>query len=370
MVVWVAARQPRSEGQAAATLRMALRPEETIRHYLDEHEGRVDAHIRHLLDSFGFAEAGDDALEAIEGALTEVGVRSEPALQEVPETGWLTLFVVEDEPELVSMSQPPEVASDGSTAPSEHPEAAEEELEPQRRRGRFRRPEPGQEGSEPRPRRGRRRFRKAEAVEAEPAAPIAQEEAIDEAVGDEELDSRTRLDSTLEAVGRDLALAYEGAAATTEALEALREVAERQVEELDAALSAAREGGPGASELEQHIGTLIEAEQGARAQVEAERGEVAGLSEQTMEAERHIATARDELMEALRLPEQQAEIERRLQTLGEAEQRTYELRETHAAEIEALAAATREAEQKVIRMRASVNEAASQPELRGELDQR
>jgi hypothetical protein len=88
-------------------------PETLIRRYLDEHGGRVDAHIRHLADSWDLKEIEDDDLEAIRGALAEVGVQTDPPLPARASSGRLTLYIEAngDQGDSVAVATEPEPPS-------------------------------------------------------------------------------------------------------------------------------------------------------------------------------------------------------------------------------------------------------------------
>src|SRR5919201_984411 len=78
------------------TARQWMKPEQLIRRYLDDHGGRVDAHVDHLLVSFQVDELTPEAETTIAGALAAVGVSPDHPLGRIGPDGRLSLRLSED----------------------------------------------------------------------------------------------------------------------------------------------------------------------------------------------------------------------------------------------------------------------------------
>jgi chromosome segregation ATPase len=319
------------------------RPEQIIRSYLESQEGPVEAHILHIKETFEIDDLSADNLARVASALDQASIGVEPPLSSVPADGKLMLTL-----------------RNGSPAPSSTngtDEAA---------RSRF--------AKQPRFPRRMRRAKPAKPVKVKQPAKLSEE-----AVAARELLKKALMEGTGGDRVREAMSALEGAAANPEdTLVAITDLlpkfgaeAERRLKESEEALKVARASREQVAErlagLDTGLGKLVERE-GTR----VENLDATGKSAQALakESEEKIAAARRALLEEITAQPWRADLKKRFDELGAASNKVLEARKQEVAQVSERKQQLSAASAKVVAAREAVEAALSDPNARGQLEER
>jgi chromosome segregation ATPase len=322
------------------------RPEQIIRSYLELQEGPVEAHILHIKETFEIDDLSGDNLARVANALEQASIGVDPPLSSVPADGKLMLTLRN------GSSAPPGTNGTDSTGRSRLAKQA-----------RF-------------PRRARRA--KAE----KPVKPVKVKQPAklsEEAVAARELLKKALMEGTGGDRVREAMSALEGAAANPEdTLVAITDLlpkfgaeAERRLKESEEALKVARASREQVAErlagLDTGLGKLVERE-GTR----VENPDATGKSAQALakESEEKIAAARRALLEEITAQPWRADLKKRFDELGAASNKVLEARKQEVAQVSERKQQLSAASAKVVAAREAVEAALSDPNARGQLEER
>lgn len=386
-------------------------PEKVIRRYLDEHGGCVDAHVRHLVDSWELREIGEDDLETIKGALAGVGVATEPPLPSVSSDGRLRLYIAEVEEGHPATEDHPAAAtpsgsdSNGSPAPTAPSRGGSSKTlrglaERVRRHSGDAAGGDGPSGAEVAAAVAEERAEESDGPQS-PAVASALEALVGRGQRDrvgERLDElasthqmlRERLGNIGQALERARGVAElglskaEGAKRdlfelTTDPDERIAEL-EQRIESLSLQhepaagpreeLAAAVLESDRQAELEGLFRALVESEQQAQQGREQRDTEIGRAESELVDARDQVAAPRYAVNQALANPELRSELDERLEALGSAEQRERELGQRQEAEAQRWAGRLEELQVEVNGAREAVGKALFATEHREEAEAR
>ncbi len=319
------------------------RPEQIIRSYLESQEGPVEAHILHIKETFEIDDLSADNLARVATALEQASIGVDPPLSSVPADGMLMLTLRNGHSAVLGTNGSDPVA-----------------------RSRF--------AKQPRFPRRRRRAKPAKPVKVKQPAKLSEE-----AVAARELLKKALMEGTGGDRVREAMSALEGAAANPEdTLVAITDLlpkfgaeAERRLKESEQALKAARASREQVAErltgLDTGLGKLVERE-GTRAKdLDATGKSTQALSK---ESEEKVAAARRGLLEEIAAQPWRADLKQRFDELGAASSKLLEARKQEVAQTSAREQQSSAASAKVVGAREAVEAALSDPNARGQLEQR